>query len=80
MDFTRCRVLCQENVSAKMEMNAPRPEGGVDGGRNLERVRVWSNLIRGKRENLIRGKTKKIEGNFGGNLKVYNGGPTYRYN
>ena len=52
MAFTRCRVLCQENVSAKMEMemNAPRLEGGVDGGRNLERVRVWSNLIRGKRE------------------------------
>ena len=71
MSFTRCRVLCQENVSTKMEMemNAPRPEGGVDGGRNMERVRVWSSLIRGKRENLIRGKTKKNRGKFWGKFK-----------
>ena len=71
MAFTRCRVLCQENVSAKMEMemNALRPEGGVDGGRNMERVRVWSSLIRGKRENLIRGKTKKYRGKFWGKFK-----------
>ena len=71
MAFTPCQVLCQENVSAKMEMemNAPRPEGGVDGGRNMERVRVWSSLIRGKRENLIRGKTKKNKGKFWGKFK-----------
>ena len=32
----------------EMEMNALGPKGGVDGGRNLERVRVWSKWEKGK--------------------------------
>ena len=42
-----------------------------------ERVR----MISGKSENLIRGMTKKTEGNYGaGNLKVYSDGLAHNYN
>ena len=38
-------------------------------------------MISGKSENLIRGMTKKTEGNYGaGNLKVYSDGLTHSYN